>query len=284
MTIKEYISRVQKILNADMIGDYTMNAICDFVLPVLQYMFGIMKWTKGELRKLNIKTRKMLTMKGIYHPKGVEDTHNYKYAALSKYVLNSTDPLMQMMQNTPTPTQKFFLKFVSSPKFMLPELTDDNHHKCLSKKPLHGKFFCQQAEIPQVGLGQSYQQLRQAQFRSETKAAICAAQEQIMVTNYIRKEIFKQDVDPLCCLCRKENEMISHIVSGCEVLASIKYTKSHNNICQYLYWCILQDYNIAVNPNWWTHKPKPPTLISNQLSVTYNMTQEVDNVVEANRL
>eukprot|EP00957_Ditylum_brightwellii_P095386 7265652-Ditylum_brightwellii.AAC.1 len=35
MTIKEYISRVQKILNADMIGDYTMNAICAFVLPVL---------------------------------------------------------------------------------------------------------------------------------------------------------------------------------------------------------------------------------------------------------
>eukprot|EP00957_Ditylum_brightwellii_P014168 1066792-Ditylum_brightwellii.AAC.1 len=27
-----------------------------------------MKWTKGELRNLDIKTRNMLTMKGIHHP------------------------------------------------------------------------------------------------------------------------------------------------------------------------------------------------------------------------
>eukprot|EP00957_Ditylum_brightwellii_P135910 10366441-Ditylum_brightwellii.AAC.1 len=95
-----------------------------------------------------------------------------------------------------------------------------------------------------------------------------------MVMNYIRKEIFKQAVDPLCCLCCKENKMISHIVSGCEMLAGTMYNKQHNKVCQYLHWCILQDYNITVNPNWPKHKPKPATLISNQLLVTYNMTQE----------
>eukprot|EP00957_Ditylum_brightwellii_P121002 9228396-Ditylum_brightwellii.AAC.1 len=58
MTIKEYISRIKKILNADMIGDYTMSGICAFALPVLQYTIGIMKWTKSELRKLDIKTCK----------------------------------------------------------------------------------------------------------------------------------------------------------------------------------------------------------------------------------
>eukprot|EP00957_Ditylum_brightwellii_P087240 6640478-Ditylum_brightwellii.AAC.1 len=70
MTKKEYISRVRKILKADMIGEYTINAIYVFALPVLQYTFDTMKWTKGELRKLDVKTRKMLTMKGIHDPKG----------------------------------------------------------------------------------------------------------------------------------------------------------------------------------------------------------------------
>eukprot|EP00957_Ditylum_brightwellii_P072834 5535396-Ditylum_brightwellii.AAC.1 len=69
MTKKEYISRVCKILNANMIGEYSMQAICVFALPALWYTFGIMKWTKGELRKLDVKTRKMLKMKGIHHPK-----------------------------------------------------------------------------------------------------------------------------------------------------------------------------------------------------------------------
>eukprot|EP00957_Ditylum_brightwellii_P208320 15356826-Ditylum_brightwellii.AAC.1 len=99
-----------------------------------------------------------------------------------------------MVQNTPTPTQKFLLKVASSPKFTLPELKDDNHHKCLSKKLLHGKFFYQQAEILQVDLGQSYQWLHQAWLWSETKAAIYATQEQTMMMNYICKEIFKQAV------------------------------------------------------------------------------------------
>eukprot|EP00957_Ditylum_brightwellii_P152432 11604012-Ditylum_brightwellii.AAC.1 len=106
----------------------------------------------------------------------------------------------------------------------------------------------------------------------------------IAVSAHCCREIFKQAVNPLCCLCCKENEMILHIVSGCEILAGTKYTKQHNKVCQYLHWCTLQDYNIAVNPNWQKYELKPATLISNQLTVTYDMTQEVDNTVKANRL
>ena len=104
-----------------------------------------------------------------------------------------------------------------------------------------------------------------------------------MVTNHIQKEIFKQDVDPLCRLCCKENKTILHIVSGCEMLAGMKYTERHNKICQYLHWCILQDFHIPVNTDWWKHKPKPAVLISNKVSVTYDLKQEVDIAVEANR-
>eukprot|EP00957_Ditylum_brightwellii_P184996 14088216-Ditylum_brightwellii.AAC.1 len=80
---------------------------------------------------------------------GVGDTHNFECAALAQYVLHSNDPLTQMVQNTPTPTQKFLLKFASAPKFTSPEVVDNQHHKCLCEKLLHDKFFCQQAEISQ---------------------------------------------------------------------------------------------------------------------------------------
>eukprot|EP00957_Ditylum_brightwellii_P175633 13373001-Ditylum_brightwellii.AAC.1 len=96
-----------------------------------------------------------------------------------------------MVQNTPTPTQKFLLKYAVTPKFTTPDMTDSIHRKGLCEKPLHCKFFCQQAEIPQVDIEQSHLWMRQAQLQPETKAAICAAQEQTMVTNHILKEIFK---------------------------------------------------------------------------------------------
>eukprot|EP00957_Ditylum_brightwellii_P154269 11740046-Ditylum_brightwellii.AAC.1 len=70
LTKKEYISWVYKILQADMNGDYTMMVICAYAIPVLQYTFEMIKWTKGELRKLDVKIRQMLTMKGIHYPKG----------------------------------------------------------------------------------------------------------------------------------------------------------------------------------------------------------------------
>eukprot|EP00957_Ditylum_brightwellii_P011954 901524-Ditylum_brightwellii.AAC.1 len=68
-TIKEHLSRFQKILKAQLPGDAMMTAICAYATPILRYTFGIMKWTRAELRKLDAKTRKLLTTHGFHHPK-----------------------------------------------------------------------------------------------------------------------------------------------------------------------------------------------------------------------
>eukprot|EP00957_Ditylum_brightwellii_P137220 10462309-Ditylum_brightwellii.AAC.1 len=112
----------------------------------------------------------MLTMKGmhclkgdihflyLHHSKGgrgltdLEDTHNCKCAALATYVLNSDNALMQIVHNTPKPTQKFLLKFLSLPKLTTPKLTNELHHLRLKEMPLHGKFFKQQEAIPKLTL------------------------------------------------------------------------------------------------------------------------------------
>eukprot|EP00957_Ditylum_brightwellii_P005206 397777-Ditylum_brightwellii.AAC.1 len=70
LTIKKYILQARKILNVDMNGNYTMTVICAYAIPALQYTFSIMKWTQGELHKLDIKMQKMITMKGIHQSKG----------------------------------------------------------------------------------------------------------------------------------------------------------------------------------------------------------------------
>eukprot|EP00957_Ditylum_brightwellii_P109238 8333065-Ditylum_brightwellii.AAC.1 len=70
-----------------------------------------MKWTRTELKKLDVKTRKLLTTYGFHHPKssiprlylhrtrrgrgltGVETTHDCECSALAKYILDSMDAL-----------------------------------------------------------------------------------------------------------------------------------------------------------------------------------------------
>eukprot|EP00957_Ditylum_brightwellii_P140304 10690506-Ditylum_brightwellii.AAC.1 len=46
----------------------TMTAIGAYVVPVMWYTFRIIKWTKGELMKLDRKTRKLLITHGHHHP------------------------------------------------------------------------------------------------------------------------------------------------------------------------------------------------------------------------
>eukprot|EP00957_Ditylum_brightwellii_P013989 1055577-Ditylum_brightwellii.AAC.1 len=162
-------------------GKYTTTNICPEILKLDNEDnkgYWHLDTTEGvdfHMKKVKDMTIKEYISWGRERAYRVENTHNCECATLAKYVLNSTDPLTQMVQNAPTPTQKFLHKFALSLKFMLPELTDDNQYKCLSKKPLHDKFFCQQAEILQVNLIQSHQWLGQAQLWSETKTEICAA-------------------------------------------------------------------------------------------------------------
>eukprot|EP00957_Ditylum_brightwellii_P189568 14430122-Ditylum_brightwellii.AAC.1 len=145
MTKQEYISRVLKILKFDINGGKTMMDICAFAMPVLRYTFGMMKWTKGKLRRLDIKTHKLLTMYGHQQPKasthrlylhwsqgglgltGCEDTHNCECTALVQYVLDSMDRLIQVVRETPTPTQKFLMKFASLPHYTSRDMVEPSH-------------------------------------------------------------------------------------------------------------------------------------------------------------
>eukprot|EP00957_Ditylum_brightwellii_P175158 13335449-Ditylum_brightwellii.AAC.1 len=66
--IKEYLSRVRKILKANLTGHNTTTGIYTFAVLVMQYTFGVLTWNKGELQRLDRKTQKLLTAKGFHHP------------------------------------------------------------------------------------------------------------------------------------------------------------------------------------------------------------------------
>jgi hypothetical protein len=89
-------------------------------VPVLRYSFGIINWRQDKLRKLYMKTRKLLTIHGQHHPKAdverlyvpriqggrgliqLEEAHITEITKLMEYVDSTEDPLTQivrMLQN-----------------------------------------------------------------------------------------------------------------------------------------------------------------------------------------
>ena len=61
--------------------------------------------------------------------------------------------------------------------------------------------------------------LRDGSIKRKTETLILAAQEQSLRTNAIKAKIDRSQENSLCRLCKKSDETVRHIVSGCSRLA-----------------------------------------------------------------
>ena len=87
----------------------------------------------------------------------------------------------------------------------------------------------------------------------------------------------------MCCLCKCKNETISHIVSGCKILASSKYLNRHNDVAKYIHQLILQFFNVTVCQNWYSHVPDNLTTGGDIFNVYWDFTFPMDSLMGANR-
>jgi len=69
----EYLRRVKAVVKSKLSARNLMTAINVWAVSVVRYSAGVLDWTKQELLQLDVKTRKILTMNGIFHKKGNVD-------------------------------------------------------------------------------------------------------------------------------------------------------------------------------------------------------------------
>ena len=85
---------------------------------------------------------------------------------------------------------------------------------------------------------------------------LCAAQEQAIRTNYVKHKIDKTAQSPLCRMCDKKSETISHIVSECEKLAQKEYKRRHDNVARIVHWKLCGRFNLKRSQKWCEHAPE----------------------------
>ena len=69
----EYLRRIRLVVKSQLNSQNLIHAINSLAIPVITYSFGIINWTKVELKRLDIKTRKLLTSNKSHHPKSSVD-------------------------------------------------------------------------------------------------------------------------------------------------------------------------------------------------------------------
>jgi len=66
---QEYSKRLRMIMKSELNARNKITAVGALAVPVLSYSFGIINWRTEEIKKIDRKTRKMLTMYKMHHPK-----------------------------------------------------------------------------------------------------------------------------------------------------------------------------------------------------------------------
>jgi hypothetical protein len=70
---KEYTRRLRVIVKSELNAKNKTTSIGALAVPVLRYSFGIINWILEEIKKTDGKTRKILTMYKLHHPKADVD-------------------------------------------------------------------------------------------------------------------------------------------------------------------------------------------------------------------
>ena len=75
-------------------------------------------------------------------------------------------------------------------------------------------------------------------------------------TNLVKAKIDKSQGDSLCRVCRKVDESINHIVSGCRKLAHKEYKRRHDNVGKILQWKLARKCNFEAGDKCYELEPE----------------------------
>ena len=242
--LNEYKRRVRKIVKTKLNGRNIVKGINTWAIPVLRYSAPFLSWTKTELQSIDGKTRKLLTMHNGLHPRSdvnrfyiprkvgerglanAEDTVILAKISLEDHIKKSDKRLLCAARGD------FENPVIATVKDMKKNIQDKRIKKW-NEKRMYGQFL--RDTSAKVDKELSWRWLRKGDLKIQTESLLCAAQEQVLRTNYLKFHIDKTANSSLCRICGNKGETVPHIICECEKLAQKEYKKRHDNVARRLH-------------------------------------------------
>ena len=110
---------------------------------------------------------------------------------------------------------------------------------------------------------------------------IFAAQEQVLKTNWIRKNIDGQEVSEKCRMCGERDESITHLIAECKNLAQKDYKQIHN-IARIVHLELCQKFGLVGKVKWFNHKPAI-VVENDRVKIFWDFNIQTDHVIQHRR-
>ena len=83
-------------------------------------------------------------------------------------------------------------------------------------------------------------------------------------------------------MCRKVDESIDHIVSGCSKLAQKEYKRRHDNLGKIVHWKLTRKCNFEARDKWYEHEAES-VLENEDYKILWDFSIQTDHVIEVRR-
>ncbi|KAG6455661.1 hypothetical protein O3G_MSEX009336 [Manduca sexta] len=295
---ERFFGRLRKILNSFLSGGNKIRAFNGWVMPVLMYSFGILRWTQTELDALDRKVRTLLTAHRMHHPRSsvmrlyiprkcggrgllnAKDLHNREVCNLRDYFLHSEvgmHRIVVMVDKGLTPLS------LAKENWRRPLVLGVRERREIWKsKELHSRFY-RALHGPDVDQLASVSWLRFGNLFGETEGFVFAIMDEVIKTNNYRKYILKDGTVDICRACHRPGESIRHVISGCSYLANGEYLHRHNLVAKIIHQQITLRYGLVSSEVPYYQYIPQPVLENDHATLYWDRSIITDRTIVANK-
>ncbi|KAL1447878.1 hypothetical protein WDU94_005658 [Cyamophila willieti] len=244
---KLFHQRLQKILKTQLNAKNLTRAINSYVIPVLTYSFGIIKWTTTDLNEIETLLRTTMTKYNRHHPKSSRERFTLPRKQGGRGIIDITCLHTKQINNM----RKYFYE----------KRTESSLLRAITKAD------------------QNYTPLNLAQYEStRTSTEITNRNLQEKIEKWKTKSLHD-----MCRWCGNKSETTQHLMAGCTTLTQTDYTPRHDNMGKILHEAIENKiFSTEKIKGYWNYNPEP--IQENQEYALYwNRTILTDRHVAHNR-
>ena len=253
---KEYLRRTRKLLETKLSGRNLIKGINIWAVPFVRYSGPFLKWTREELRQMNQKTRKLMTMHKALHPRddvdrlyvprkeggrgltSIEDSVDTSIQRFEDYIEKHERGLITAIRNNTDNTIANRMTITRKQKWKV--------------KQLYGRF---KRLINNISPDKTWIWLRKGNFKIETESLLMTAQNSAIRINYIKARIDKTQQNRKCGLCGNRDETIDPIIIGCSKLVQKEYNARHDWVGKVIHWELCKKLKFSKANKWCMHNP-----------------------------
>ena len=193
---KEYLRRTRKLMEIKLSSRNFIKRINTCAVPLVRYSGPFLKWTRDELKQMDQRTRKLMTMHKALHPRDDVDRKEGGRGLAS--IEDSVDTSLQRLEDYIQKHDGGLITTIRSDT----DNTMDNRITITRKqkwegKQLYGRF---KRLINNISRDKTWTWLRKGNFKRETESLLIAAQNNAVRTNQIKARIDKTQQKSKCRL------------------------------------------------------------------------------------